>query len=60
MTVKKISEHEVQKYVCNYLKQKGFKFWAVPKVSYSKEVVRKQLVTVIIWNKRVLQRVFLI
>ena len=30
MTVKKISEHEVQKYVCNYLKQKGFKFWAVP------------------------------
>lgn len=30
MAVKKISEHEVQKYVCNYLRKKGFKFWAVP------------------------------
>lgn len=30
MTIKKISEHEVQKYVCNYLRKKGLKFWAVP------------------------------
>lgn len=30
MAIKKINEHEVQKYVCNYLKKKGFKFWAVP------------------------------
>ena len=30
MAIKKWTEHEVQVYVCKYLKSKGLKFWAVP------------------------------
>ena len=30
MAIKKFSEHDIQVYVCKYIKSKGFRCWAVP------------------------------